>query len=99
MSQPLFCWHLPTEIVDYCQHNFRMASNKNDDNQDEREIGRVVVHLRRQANMTQEDLAGAAEIDRSYLSEIESGKKNISIKMLKKLAAALGVKASKLLGE
>lgn len=88
---------MPTENVDYCQHNLCMARNKSDN--DEQEVGLAVARLRRQANMTQEDLAGVAEIDRSYLSEIESGKKNISIKMLKRLAKALGVKASKLLGE
>jgi transcriptional regulator with XRE-family HTH domain len=75
-----------------------MASNKKD-NENTQEIGHLIAKLRKQAGLTQEDLAGKAEIDRSYLSEIESGKKNISIKMLKKIAKALDVKASKLLGE
>jgi transcriptional regulator with XRE-family HTH domain len=75
-----------------------MAREKNDTDL-EQEIGATIVRLRKAAKMTQEDLAGAAEIDRSYLSEIESGYKNISVRILKKIADALGVKVSKLLGE
>lgn len=44
--------------------------------------------------MTQEDLAGAADIDRSFLSEIENGHKNLSVETLKKIADALGIKTS-----
>jgi transcriptional regulator with XRE-family HTH domain len=77
-----------------------MASKKDGNSGEiEKEIGQAIVMLRRQANLTQEDLAGKAELDRSYLSEIESGKKNISVRILKKIASALGIKASKLLGE
>lgn len=65
----------------------------------EKEIGLRIVKLRKQKNLTQEDLAGLAEIDRSYLSEIENGYKNISVQTLKKIADALGAKLSTLLGE
>lgn len=76
-----------------------MASKKSHDDDLEKEIGATIAFLRRQAKMTQEDLAGQAEIDRSYLSEIESGHKNMSVRTLKKIATALGIKISKLLGE
>lgn len=89
---------MPTLYVGYYQHTFLMAREKNDTDL-EQEIGATIVRLRKAAKMTQEDLAGAAEIDRSYLSEIESGYKNISVRILKKIADALGVKVSKLLGE
>lgn len=65
----------------------------------DKQIGKMVSKLRLKAGMSQEDLAGQAEIDRSYLSEIENGHKNVSIGILKKLAKSLGVKVSVLIGE
>ncbi len=41
--------------------------------------------------MTVSELAGAAGISQPYLSEIEAGKKNGSIDVLKRIAAALSV--------
>ncbi|MGV7120831.1 helix-turn-helix transcriptional regulator [Sphingopyxis sp. 550A] len=41
--------------------------------------------------MTQEDLAGAAQIDRSSISMIERGKFAASIDMIEKIAAAFQV--------
>lgn len=82
---------MPTGFVGYCQQNNYMAIEK--------EIGQRIVKLRKQQKLTQEDLAGLAEIDRSYLSEIENGYKNISVQTLKKIADALEIKLSVLLGE
>jgi len=62
-------------------------------------IGRRVAQERKKRGLTQEDLAGLCEVDRSYLSEIENGYKNLSVLILLKLADALDMKASKLLGE
>lgn len=52
-------------------------------------IGKNIVRLRKLRKMTQEDLCGLAEIDRSYLSEIENGKMNVTIKSLVIIARAL----------
>ncbi|WP_337180653.1 helix-turn-helix transcriptional regulator [Sphingopyxis granuli] len=41
--------------------------------------------------MTQEDLAGAAQIDRSSISMIERGKFAASVDMIEKIAAAFQV--------
>jgi len=41
--------------------------------------------------MTQEDLAAAAAIDRSYISEIENERYSISVDQVEKLAAVFGV--------
>ena len=60
-------------------------------------IGQKIVELRKEQGMTQEDLCGIAEIDRSYLSEIENGKENISIKTLVKIADALECELSDLI--
>lgn len=82
---------MPTDNVGYYQHILRMAIEK--------EIGKRIVGIRKKHKMTQEDLAGLAELDRSYLSEIENGYKNISVNTLIRIADALKVKASVLLGE
>jgi transcriptional regulator with XRE-family HTH domain len=60
----------------------------------EKYIGKRILALRKSQKLTQEDLAGLAQVDRSHLSEIENGYKNISIHTLKKLADALQVKVA-----
>lgn len=47
--------------------------------------------LRKYRGMTQAELAAAAEISRPYLTEIETGKKDGSIRAMRGLAEALGV--------
>ncbi len=47
--------------------------------------------IRKYKNMTQGDLAEAAGISRPYLTEIETGKKDGSIRALKSIAGALDV--------
>ena len=47
--------------------------------------------IRKYKNMTQGDLAKAADISRPYLTEIETGKKDGSIRALKAIAGALDV--------
>lgn len=60
-------------------------------------IGKNINRLRKEKRMTQEDLCGIAELDRSHLSEIENGKANITIKSLSKIAEALEVRLKDLL--
>lgn len=47
--------------------------------------------LRKHRGMTQAELAEAADISRPYLTEIETGKKDGSIRAMRSLADALGV--------
>jgi len=47
--------------------------------------------------MSQGDICRAINMDRSYMSAIENGKKNITIGVLGKLASALGVSVNELL--
>ncbi len=63
----------------------------------EKQIGQRIAQIRKQKKLTQEDLAGLAEIDRSYLSEIENGHKNFSIRSLKAIADALDIMIEDLL--
>lgn len=56
-------------------------------------LGRNVRALRRERGLSQEELAHRAEMERSYVSDIERGTRNPSVKALGKLAAALEVDA------
>lgn len=51
---------------------------------------------RMRKNLTQSQLAEMIEVHEKYIGKIESGKQNLTIKTLIKLANALGVKLSKL---
>ncbi|MCW0199894.1 helix-turn-helix transcriptional regulator [Sphingopyxis sp.] len=53
--------------------------------------------LRDLHDMTQEDLAGIAEIDRSYVSFVEHRKYAASVDMIEKIAAAFQVSIDELL--
>lgn len=59
-------------------------------------VGTNIRKLRNSKNLSQEELAFSAEIDRSYLSEIENGQKNLSVAILDQIANALGVKITDL---
>ena len=49
-------------------------------------------HLRQQQNLSQEELAQRAGIDRTYVGGVERGERNLSLLNVKRLADALGVK-------
>lgn len=59
-------------------------------------IGRKIALVRHQRKMTQEDLAGDAEINRAFLSNIENGRANFTIEMLVKISKALKVNPKEL---
>ena len=56
-----------------------------------------VKYYRSQLELTQEELARQAGLNRSYLAGIESGRRNTSARTIEKLARALGVAAADLL--
>jgi transcriptional regulator with XRE-family HTH domain len=74
-----------------------MTKNFDDDEVGEKELGAIIARVRKSLKMTQEDLAGMADMDRSYLSEIENGHKNMSIGTLKKIARAMEINITDLL--
>lgn len=57
-------------------------------------IGRKIALLRAKRGMSQEDLAGEAEVNRGYISRIENGHVAFSIPVLLKIAEALKVRPS-----
>jgi len=60
-------------------------------------LGRNVRRLRRELNLSQEELAFQAEIDRTYVSQIERGVINPSLLVLWKIANVLAVDVETLL--
>jgi transcriptional regulator with XRE-family HTH domain len=60
-------------------------------------FGQILRALRRDAGLSQEQLAFAAEIERNFVSLIERGVNQPTIRVIFKLARALGIPASKML--
>jgi transcriptional regulator with XRE-family HTH domain len=60
-------------------------------------VAKNVRKLRQQRKLTQEQLAFAAQIDLTYLGGIERGRRNPSLLVMARIAAALRVPLPKLL--
>ena len=54
-------------------------------------VGKRVKELRNKLGASQEELADLAGLDRTYITSVESGRRNISIVNIEKLANALKV--------
>lgn len=59
-------------------------------------LGDNIRRLRQSLELSQEEFAHRANIDRSYVGQIERGERNISFSNLCKIAEALGVSVSNL---
>lgn len=60
-------------------------------------VGENIKAVRLSRNLSQEKLAALADLDRTYISGVERGKRNISLINLFKIAHALNVSASELI--
>lgn len=60
-------------------------------------FGKKVLERRLSLKISQETLANMADIDRTYLPDIEKGKRNVSLKVVDKIAKALNVSLKDLL--
>lgn len=60
-------------------------------------LGVNVRHHRKLRGLSQEQLAAEADMERSYVSDLERGTRNPSVLALGRLAVALGVEPSVLL--
>lgn len=60
-------------------------------------VGKNVRRIRLSKNISQEKLAALADIDRTYIQSIESGKRNVSVLVLDKISKALQVTISELI--
>lgn len=54
-------------------------------------VGKRVKELRNKLGISQEELADIAGLDRTYITSVECGKRNISIVNIDKLSRALNV--------
>ena len=60
-------------------------------------FGKKVLERRLSLKKSQETLAKMADIDRTYLPDIEKGKRNVSLRVADKIAKALNVSLKDLL--
>jgi len=60
-------------------------------------LGANIKKIRTIKKMSQGDICRKLKMDRSYMSAIEGGKKNITLAVLEKIAVALNVSTSDLL--
>ena len=60
-------------------------------------FGKKVLERRLSLKISQETLANMADIDRTYLPDIEKGKRNVSLRVAYKIAKALNVSLKDLL--
>lgn len=58
------------------------------------DLGKTIIRLRKEKGYSQEAFANEAGIDRRYMSDIENGKRNISIDILDRVCNKLGIKIS-----
>lgn len=55
------------------------------------ELGQEIRRLRTSQGYSQEDFARVSGLDRTYISDVEQGKRNISIENIEKIAKALNI--------
>ena len=60
----------------------------------QQKLGSKIKTLRNEAGLSQEKLGELTGLDRTYISDIERGKRNPSLKSLEKLAKALKISIS-----
>lgn len=64
-----------------------------------KQFGDAIVRLRKLRKISQETLALEAKVDRRYMSDIENGKRNVSLDVISRLASYFGVSISFLMEE
>lgn len=63
------------------------------------EYGQAIRRMRQKKSISQERLADLCGLHRTYISDIELGKRNVSLENIEKMAIALGMKISELFEE
>jgi transcriptional regulator with XRE-family HTH domain len=54
-------------------------------------VGQRIKELRKELNLSQEALALKSEIDRTYVTDVENGRRNVSIEILERIIIGLEV--------
>lgn len=60
-------------------------------------LGENIKRIRTESGMTQADLCRKLDVDRAYMSNIESGKKNPTLSTIERIAKALNVSIEELM--
>jgi len=63
----------------------------------ERLFGRILQELRTERGLSQEKLGFESDYHRTYISQLERGQKNPSLKAIFRLAEALGIRPSEMI--
>lgn len=63
------------------------------------QMGQAIRRLREKERLSQERLALMVGISRQHLSNVESGKANVSVELLYRIACGLGTKMTRILDE
>lgn len=62
-------------------------------------LGETIRRVRKDRELSQEQLALSAEIDVSYLGRVERGDNNVAVLRLERIAKALGMTMTELMAE
>lgn len=54
-------------------------------------VGLRIRQLRKEQELSQEALGYKAEVDRTYVTDLENGRRNVSLEILERLIKALGI--------
>lgn len=54
-------------------------------------VGQRIRQLRKELELSQEALGLKAEVDRTYVTDVENGRRNVSLEILERLIKALDV--------
>ncbi len=54
-------------------------------------VGQRIKTLRKELDLSQEALALKAEVDRTYVTDVENGRRNVSLEIMERLIKALEV--------
>lgn len=60
-------------------------------------FGKKIFLIRQEKNISQEQLSLKSDVDRTYISDIEQGKRKVSLEVAHKLSVALDVHLSDIL--
>src|ERR1700733_14739502 len=86
VKAPLVVYRAPTLIAD--GHQGKQTREKI---AIEKRLGMSVKNWRNRLDIPQDELARRAGLQRSYISDVERGSRNVSLKSIEKLADALGI--------
>jgi len=62
----------------------------------EKQLGQTIIRLRKERNLSQEEMAMRMGICRRYLSDVENGRRQVSVGVVERVARVLGVSIGEL---